>query len=68
MVDLFCRDVPHLNRVLRDDIEAIDGVTSVTSYLVTEIRYESSANMASVLAAEAEDPGDALRTSRDRTA
>ncbi len=49
MVDAFCRDVPHLNTVLHDDIENIDGVVSVTSYVVTDIRYESSMNLAALM-------------------
>lgn len=49
IVDVFCRDVPHLNRVLQDDIQAIDGVSSVTSYLITEIKYESSLNIGGLL-------------------
>lgn len=58
MVDTFCRDVPHLDSVLRNEIESIEGVQSVTSYLVTQIRYDSSSNMASLLLDEA---GDRLR-------
>lgn len=49
MIDVFCRDVPHLNRVLREEIRPIPGVESVTSYLVTEVRYDSSANMVDLL-------------------
>ncbi|MGH1491814.1 MAG: Lrp/AsnC family transcriptional regulator [Acidimicrobiales bacterium] len=49
IVDVFCRDVPHLNRVLQDEVQAIDGVLSVTSYLVTEIKYESSLNIGGLL-------------------
>ena len=49
MVDAFFRDVPHLNSVLHDEVQQIDGVMSVTSYLVTDIRYESSVNIASLL-------------------
>ena len=44
-----CRDVPHLNRVLKDEIQQIDGVVSVTSHLVTEIKYESKFNIADIL-------------------
>lgn len=46
IVDVFCRDVPHLNEVLKDEIQQIDGIVSVTSYLVTEIKYESHFNIA----------------------
>jgi Lrp/AsnC family transcriptional regulator for asnA, asnC and gidA len=49
MVDVFCRDVPHLYRVLQDDIQAIDGVVSVTTYLVADIKYESSLNIRGLL-------------------
>jgi len=49
VVDVFCRDVSHLNRVLHDDINPIDGVTSVTSYLVTEIKYQSHVNIGELL-------------------
>lgn len=60
MVDVFCRDVPHLDQVLRTEVESIEGVFSVTSYLVTQVRYESSTNMASLLTADHDGPG-ALR-------
>lgn len=46
VVDAFCRDVPHMNEILRNEIEPIDGVVSVSSYLVTEIRYDSTLNVA----------------------
>ena len=49
IVDIFCRDVPHLNRVLKDEIQQIDGVVSVTSHLDTEIKYESKFNIADIL-------------------
>ena len=49
IVDIFCRDVPQLNRVLKDEIQQIDGVVSVTSHLVTEIKYESKFNIADIL-------------------
>lgn len=62
MVDAFCRDVPHLNSVLNDEVQKIAGVASVTSYLVTDIRYESSVNIASLLEeATSEEPGTATR-------
>ena len=61
MVDVFCRDVPHLDAVLRNEIEAIEGVQSVTSYLVTQIRYESSTNMASLLSEQHPVDEDRLR-------
>lgn len=49
MVDVFCRDVSHLDDVLRNEVESIDGVVAVTSYLVTQVRYDSATNMASLL-------------------
>lgn len=49
MVDVFCRDVPHLDDVLRNEVETIDGVHAVTSYLVTQIRYDSRTNLGSLL-------------------
>ena len=49
MVDAFCRDVAHLDQVLHKEIQAINGVVSVTSYLVTEINYESSNNISGLL-------------------
>ncbi len=55
MVDAFFRDVPHLNSVLHDEVQQIDGVMSVTSYLVTDIRYESSVNIASLLEEDAHE-------------
>lgn len=61
MVDVFCRDVPHLDNVLRNEVEIIDGVQAVTSYLVTQIRYDSKTNLASLL-----DDEDADAASSDR--
>ena len=49
MVDAFCRDVAHLDQVLHEEIQAIDGVMSVTSYLVTDIKYESNINITGLL-------------------
>lgn len=61
MIDVFCRDVPHLDSVLRNEIEVIDGVQSVTSYLVTQIRHDSTINMASALLNPVPDEADRLR-------
>lgn len=47
--DAFCRDVPHLNKLLREGIETIDGVEEVSTYLVTDIVYDSSLNIAALL-------------------
>ena len=49
LVDVFCRDVPHLSGFIHKHIQAIEGVTSVTSYLVTDIKYESSLNIRNVI-------------------
>jgi len=49
VVDVFCRDVPHLNEVLQEDIHPLDGVMSVTSHLVTEIKYQSHVNIEKLL-------------------
>ncbi len=49
VVDAFCRDVPHMNDVLRNEIEPIDGVLSVNSYLITKIKYDSTVNVAALL-------------------
>lgn len=48
-VDAFCRDVPHLSKLVHNDIQPIEGVTSVTTYLVTDIKYESNMNLVSLL-------------------
>ena len=49
LVDVFCRDVPHLSQLIHSEVQAIDGVESVTSYLVTDIKYDSSLNIRRVL-------------------
>ncbi len=49
MVDAFCRDVSHLEHVLHHEVQAIDGVLSVTSYLITDIKYESDINLTDLL-------------------
>ena len=49
MVDAFCRDVSHLEHVLHREIQTIDGVLSVTSYLITDIKYESDINLTDLL-------------------
>ena len=49
MVDAFCRDVAHLEHVLHNEIQAIDGVMSVTTYVVTDIKYESNINITALL-------------------
>ncbi len=64
MVDAFCRDVPHLNEVLHNQVQQIDGVLSVTSYLVTDIRYESSLNLASLMRSEEEEPSQSTKRGR----
>lgn len=59
MVDAFFRDVPHLNHVLHEEVQQIDGVASVTSYLVTDIKYESNLNVVSLLEGETDAGHDA---------
>jgi len=48
--------------VLRNEVDAIDGVQSVTSYLVTQIRYDSTMNLASLSAERGEAAEAGLRT------
>ncbi len=49
LVDAFCRDVSHLEHVLHHEIQAIAGVLSVTSYLITDIKYDSNINITGLL-------------------
>ena len=49
LVDAFCRDVSHLEHVLHQEIQAIEGVLSVTSYLITDIKYDSNINITGLL-------------------
>lgn len=49
LVDAFCRDVSHLEHVLHHEIQAIKGVLSVTSYLITDIKYDSNINITGLL-------------------
>ena len=58
LVDVFCRDIPHLSQFIHKHIQAIDGVTSVTSYLVTDIKYESSLNIRNVINKSDHSAGD----------
>lgn len=53
MVDTFCKDVPDLDRLLHGEIQAIDGVMSVTTYLVTDIKYDSNVNITGLLTGRA---------------
>ena len=64
MVDAFCKDVPHLDRLLHGEIQAIDGVLSVTTYLVTDIKYDSNINMAGLLSDSLPAAGDELAERR----
>ena len=70
MVDAFCRDVTHLDHMLHNEIKAIDGVVSINSYLVTDIKYESNTNIAGLLEHATEPPTngspDPLRRNRSR--
>lgn len=58
LVDVFCRDIPYLSQFIHKHIQAIDGVTSVTSYLVTDIKYESSLNIRNVINKSDHSAGD----------
>lgn len=58
MVDAFCRDVAHLEQVLHKEIQAIDGVLAVTSYLITDIKYESNINITELLNGGVAAPAD----------
>lgn len=49
LADVFCRDVPHLSDLVHSQVQAIDGVESVTSYLVTDVKYESNLNIRRVI-------------------
>ena len=49
ITDAFCRDVAHLGRLVHDEIQTIDGVIEVRSYVVTDIKYESSLNIRGVI-------------------
>ena len=65
MVDAFCKDVPDLDRLLHGEIQAIDGVMSVTTYLVTDIKYDSNVNITGLLTGSAAgDTGDELAERR----
>ena len=54
VADVFCADVPHMNDILRNQIEPIDGVVSVTSYLVTGVKYDSNVNIVGLLDRDSE--------------
>lgn len=58
LVDVFCRDVPHLSQLIHSEIQAIDAVESVTSYLVTDIEYDSSLNIRRVINKSGHPPVD----------
>lgn len=55
LVDAFCRDIPHLSRFIHEKVQKIDGVTSVVTHLVTDIKYESSLNIRGVINASESD-------------
>ena len=59
IVDAFCRDVAHLSRLVHDEIQTIEGVIEVRSYVVTDIKYESSLNIRGVI----NQPGDSTSDS-----
>lgn len=49
IADAFCRDVAHFRRLVHDEIQTIEGVIEVRSYVVTDIKYESSLNIQGVI-------------------
>ena len=48
-LDAFCRDIPHLSRFIHEKVQKIEGVTEVTTHLVTDIKYESSINLLGII-------------------
>ena len=56
LTDIFCRDVSHLGRLVHDEIQTIEGVIEVRSYVVTDIKYESSLNIGGVISKSSESP------------
>ena len=38
-IDVLCRDIPHLQQVVGDRIESIEGVVAVYTHIVTEVVY-----------------------------
>ena len=59
IVDVFCRDVAHLSRLIHNKIQTIEGVIEVRSYVVTDIKYESSLNIRGVINKSDESGNDA---------
>ncbi len=55
IVDAVCKGVPHVDRLLRDEIQTIDGVERVTTYSSRDVQYSSSVNFASLLGDDAPD-------------
>ena len=49
ITDAFCRDVAHLSRLVHGEIQTLDGVIEVRTYVVTDIKYESSLNIRGVI-------------------
>lgn len=49
VADVFCRDVQHLDQVLRSEVEPIEGIMSVTSLIVTDIRHDSTFDLTGML-------------------
>ena len=41
--------VAHLSRLVHGEIQTIDGVIEVRTYVVTDIKYESSLNIRGVI-------------------
>ena len=49
IADAFCHDIAHFRRLVHDEIQTIKGVIEVRSYVVTDIKYESSLNIRGVI-------------------
>ena len=62
ITDAFCRDVTHLSHLVHDVIQTIEGVVEVRSYVVTDIKYESSLNIRSVINKSNDSGNDSAKT------
>ena len=62
IADAFCRDVTHLSQLVHDVIQPIDGVIEVRSYVVTDIKYESSLNIRGVINKSDDSGSDGAKT------
>ena len=48
VADVFCRDIPHLRRLIHDKVQKIVGVIDVATNLVTENKFQSNLNVLGV--------------------